>query len=102
MPNLRTSSPLTLLMIVVVLPSLVSAQQGRQVHRSPDELLAAFNGEYQKPHGPTTGVGRDIAQVVTYPETYSSQDLTRFVDGLEELALRGASSPVRTTAVMNL
>jgi hypothetical protein len=102
MISLSTSSRLPFLLVLVLVPRLLSAQQGREVHRSPDELLAAFNGEYQTPHGPVTAVGRDIAQVITHPETYNPKDLTRFVDGLERLALKGVSEPVRTTAVMNL
>jgi hypothetical protein len=89
-------------MIMTFVPCLLGAQQGRQVRRSPNELLSAFEREYQTPKGPTSGVGRDIAQVITYPETYAPNDLDAFVRGLEELALKGTTSGVRSAAAMNL
>jgi hypothetical protein len=82
-------------------PYVLSAQ-GRQVHRAPNELLAAFEREYQTSKGPTSPIGRDIAQVVSHPETYAASNLAVFVRGLEQIALKGSSSRIRASAVMNL
>jgi hypothetical protein len=101
--HLRAAAPsVPLVTLMMLIPSLLSAQR-RQVDRSPSELLSAFEREYQTPKGPTSGVGRDIAQVITYPETYPPNDLTVFVNGLEHLALNGTSSSrARASAVMTL
>jgi hypothetical protein len=87
--------------LLLFIPSLLTAQRPL-VHRSPDELLRAFEQEYQTPKGPTSGVGRDVAYVVTHPETYPARDLTVFVKGLEHLALNGTSSRLRASALMGL
>jgi hypothetical protein len=97
----RTSST-PLLTVMMVIPCFVSAQK-RQVDRSPGELLLAFEREYHTPKGPTSGVGRDIAHVITYPESYPARDLAVFMRGLEHLALNPASPQrLRASAVMNL
>jgi hypothetical protein len=95
--------PLSSIFVLVgtVIPGLASAQAHR-VTRPPTELLSAFEREYQTSSGPTSGAGSDIVQVVTYPESYPAADLEQFTRGLEQLALKGNSSRVRASAVMNL
>jgi hypothetical protein len=85
-----------------LVPVSLCAQAPHRVTRAPGELVAAFAREYQTPSGPRTGIAREVAHVLTYPQDYPAADLVVFQQGLEQLALTGRTSRLRTSAAFSL
>lgn len=101
-PRLRGIAPALVLLGATLISTSLAAQKPHRVTRSPGELVAAFAREYQTPSGPTAGLGGDVAHVLTYPEDYPAAELEVFMRGLEQLALKGGSSRLRTSSSFSL
>jgi hypothetical protein len=95
-------APAVFLLGAAFIPQSLCAQKPHRVTRAPGELVATFARDYQAPHGPTTGAGRYVAHVLTYPEDYPAADLAVFQQGLEQLALTSDSPRLRTSSTFSL
>jgi hypothetical protein len=101
-PHFVKCAPVVFLLGAALIPESLYAQKPNRVTRAPGELVTAFARDYQTPHGPTSGAGRDVAHVLTYPEDYPAADLAVFQQGLEQLALTSDSRRLRTSSTFSL
>ena len=88
------------LLVGQALSAPISAQTPHGVGQTPDQLIAAFRGDFQRPT-PSQGAW-DVAYVLSHPEDYPPADLERFLAGLQHIAMEGDSSDLRTSATVSL
>jgi hypothetical protein len=90
----------SLLVAAALIPSAIHAQTPHRVTRTPAELVAAFEGDFQA--GTPSAARGDVAHVLAHPDDYAPADLDRFLQGLEQLAMTGSSSRLRASAAISL
>ena len=78
------------------------AQARRQVKQPPAELVAAFDYDNAAPRHILSQASVDLMSVLIGQADYPSGDVATVLDGLEQVALSGASLNVRAEAALTL
>lgn len=78
------------------------AQAQHRVTRTPTELLAAFEHDYDATGKATSAGSLDLTYVLMHHTEFPSADVEALLQGLERIALVGDASPLRAAAVLRL
>jgi hypothetical protein len=105
MEHSTTPSPngllgLVTLLSVAVIVAPLEAQARRRVTRPPGELIAAFVQDNAAPGRTPSVAGMEVDAVLLDRADYPSANVNAVLDGLESVALTGASGDLRARAAL--